>query len=179
MNKTASLLWVDLEMTGLDSNQDRIIEAAAIATDWDFTEVARFQAAVTVDQKIITARMNDEFWQANSAVRDELIKNSREQGQPIADVESALVKIVGDNFDIKQPIYLAGNSIHQDRRFIEREMPKLNKMLNYRMLDVSAWKVVFEHKYGKKFHKPEVHRALDDIKGSIKELKTYLKKVKI
>ena len=57
-------------------------------------------------------------------------------------------------------------------------VPLLSKKLHYRMLDVSAWKVVFEGKYGKKFAKPEDHRALEDIRGSIMELKYYLKKVK-
>ena len=78
-----------------------------------------------------------------------------------------------------EPILLAGNSIHQDRKFIDREWPNLGSLLHYRMLDVSAWKVVFDGKYGKRFAKPEAHRALDDIKGSIMELKYYLTKVRI
>ena len=69
---------------------------------------------------------------------------------------------------------LAGNSIHQDRKFIDREWPEVSRKLHYRMLDVSAWKVVFEGKYGKKFLKRETHRALDDIMGSIEELRWYL-----
>ena len=75
-------------------------------------------------------------------------------------------------------ILLGGNSIHQDRRFIDQWWPALSKRLHYRMLDVSAWKVVFEGKFAKKFAKPEDHRALEDIRGSIMELKYYLKKVK-
>jgi oligoribonuclease len=71
---------------------------------------------------------------------------------------------------------LAGNSIHQDRRFIEREWPRLNGRLHYRMLDVSAWKVVFENHFRSRINKPEAHRALDDIEGSITELKHYLTK---
>ena len=73
---------------------------------------------------------------------------------------------------------LAGNSIHQDRRFIVNEWHRLDVKLHYRMLDVSAWKVVFEGKYKKKFAKPEAHRAIEDIQGSIEELKYYLKKIK-
>ena len=72
---------------------------------------------------------------------------------------------------------LAGNSIHQDRRFIDHWWPQLAQRLHYRMLDVSAWKVVMEGKYGKKFAKPEDHRALEDIRGSIMELRYYLQKV--
>ena len=73
---------------------------------------------------------------------------------------------------------MGGNSIHQDRRFIRAEWKKLEKMLHYRMLDVSAWKVVMSAKFKRVFAKPENHRALDDIRGSIEELKFYLKKVK-
>ena len=70
-------------------------------------------------------------------------------------------------------VYLAGNSIHQDRKFIDKEWPKLSAKLHYRMLDVSAWKVYFENALGKKFVKRDLHRALDDINGSIEELKWY------
>lgn len=76
------------------------------------------------------------------------------------------------------PVLLAGNSIHQDRKFIDRWWPKFSRRLHYRMLDVSAWKVVMEGKYKKKFAKPENHRALEDIRGSIEELRYYLSKVK-
>ena len=65
----------------------------------------------------------------------------------------------------------------KDRKFIENEWGRLNARLHYRMLDVSAWKVVFEGKYKKKFAKPEAHRAMDDIRGSIEELKYYSKKI--
>jgi len=74
------------------------------------------------------------------------------------------------------PIYLAGNSVHQDQKFIEREMPRLNAKLHYRQLDVSAWKIIMENRRVR-FIKPEAHRAMSDIEGSIAELKFYLKKV--
>jgi oligoribonuclease len=79
---------------------------------------------------------------------------------------------------MKQPIYLAGNSIWNDRQFIEREWPRLNDKLHYRMLDVTAWKIVFENHFRTKINKPEAHRALDDIEGSIEELKVYLNRIK-
>ena len=65
-----------------------------------------------------------------------------------------------------------------DRRFIEHEWPRLNARLHYRMLDVSAWKVVFEGRFKKKYSKREAHRALDDIRGSIEELRYYMTKFK-
>jgi len=173
----ASLLWVDLEMTGLDPVKDQIIEVGAIATTWDFIEIARFESAVKVDDAFIKKHLTGEFWQKNSGSRDELLKQNSEATKDARQVEDELLKFLNKNFDLTQPIYLAGNSIHQDQKFIEREWPRLNARLHYRQLDVSAWKIIFENR-GVRFVKPEAHRAISDIEGSMDELKYYLKKVK-
>lgn len=169
--KKAKLLWVDLEMTGLDPEKDKILEVAAIATDMKLNEIARFEAVVKVDEKLMQSRMVGPFWDKNQATRAAL-QAQNATGAPIADVEKSLLNFTDKYFG--KEIYLAGNSIHQDRKFIEREMPTLNSKLHYRMLDVSAWKIYFEHALNQKFKKPENHRALDDIEGSIGELKWYL-----
>ena len=169
--KKAKLLWIDLEMTGLEPEKDRILEVAAIATDMKLEEIDRFEAVVKVDDDLIKERMVGEFWDKNAKARDGLIEQNKD-GKPEKDVENSLIEFLDKNFG--KEIYLAGNSIHQDRKFIEREMPDLNKRLHYRMLDVSAWKIYFENALDKKFVKPENHRALDDIEGSIEELKWYL-----
>ena len=169
--KRAKLLWIDLEMTGLDPAKDRILEVAAIATDIKLDEIARFTAIVKVPEELMKERMVGEFWEKNAKSRDALIAQNKD-GKPISEVEQELLKFLDDNFG--KEVYLAGNSIHQDRKFIEREMPELNKRLHYRMLDVSAWKIYFENALNKKYLKPENHRALDDIEGSIGELKWYL-----
>ena len=169
--KKAKLLWIDLEMTGLDPKKDKILEVAAIATDMQLEEVARYEAVVKVDDKLMKSRMVGDFWEKNSGSRDALIAQNA-SGKPVSEVEKALLDFLDKNFG--KEIYLAGNSIHQDRKFIENEMPELNSKLHYRMLDVSAWKIYFENALGKKFIKPENHRALDDINGSIEELKWYL-----
>ena len=174
--KEAKLLWVDLEMTGLDPVEDRILEVAAIATDWDFTEIARFEAVKKVGPTLMKKRMVGEFWEKYGLVRDALIKQN-DTGVNGRTVENQLLAFIDEHFDSEERVLLAGNSIHQDRKFIEREWPRLDARLHYRMLDVSAWKVVFEGKYRKKFTKPEAHRALEDIKGSIEEIKYYLKNV--
>ena len=115
-----------------------------------------------------------DFWEKNAKTREALMKNSRESGKSTKEVERELLKFIDDNFSAKEPVILAGNSIHQDRKFIDREWPEVAKRLHYRMLDVSAWKVVMEGKFKRKFTKKEEHRALDDILGSIEELKSYL-----
>ena len=177
MTKTATLLWIDLEMTGLDPTEDRILEVAAIATDWEFNEIARYEAVKKVGSQLMKTRMVGEFWEKFSAVRDALmVQNS--DGKAGRTIENELLAFVDTHFDDSQKVLLAGNSIHQDRKFIENEWPRLNEALHYRMLDVSAWKVVFDGKFGKKFAKPNAHRALDDIQGSIQELQYYLEKMK-
>ena len=173
----AKLLWVDLEMTGLDPVEDRILEVAAIATDWNYKELATFEAVKKVGSNLIKKRMVGEFWEKYSSVRDALIEQN-DSGANGRTVENQLLEFIDEHFDSDEPVLLAGNSIHQDRKFIENEWPRLNARLHYRMLDVSAWKVVFAGKYGKKFAKPEAHRALEDIRGSIEEIKYYAKKVK-
>ena len=174
MSKKASLLWVDLEMTGLSPVEDRILEVAAIATDWEMNEIATYTAVVKVDDALIRERMVGEFWEKNKASYDALVAQNAD-GRPSAEVEKDLLKFVDENFG--DTVYLAGNSIHQDRRFIENEWPELNAKLHYRMLDVSAWKIYFENARGDRFIKPDNHRALDDIRGSMEELKWYLRKI--
>ena len=137
----------------------------------ELNPVANYEAVVKVDDKLMQERMVGDFWEKNAKSRDAL-QAQNQNGKPIEEVERELLDFIDQNCD--KELYLAGNSIHQDRKFIENEMPELNKRLHYRMLDVSAWKIYFENALGKKFSKPENHRALDDINGSIEELKWYL-----
>lgn len=176
--KPKKLLWIDLEMTGLDPVEDRILEVAAIVTDWDFNEIATFEAVKKVGPQIVKKRMSTPFWDEYPAVREALAAQNQ-HGKSGRIVENELLKFIRKNIGPEDKILLAGNSIHQDRRFIENEWPRLADKLHYRMLDVTAWKVVFEGKFGKKFAKPEAHRALSDIRGSIEELQYYLKKCRL
>lgn len=165
-------------MTGLDPVDDRILEVAVIATDWEFTEIARYEAVKKVGPSLMKKRMVGEFWDKYASVRDALMAQN-ETGKNGRTVENELLAFIDEHFEAGERVLLAGNSIHQDRKFIENEWPRLNARLHYRMLDVSAWKVVFEGKYRKKFAKPEAHRAIEDIRGSIEEIKYYTKKIKV
>jgi oligoribonuclease len=176
--KTTRILWVDLEMTGLDANKDLILEIAAIVTDWEFKELAVYEGVVRHNARTLRKKLAaNPFWLGQLASRDGLIAQN-EHGKSLAKIEDELLVFIDKNFEKNTPVLLGGNSIHMDRRFITAQWPRLDARLHYRMLDVSAWKVVFDGKFGKKFAKPEEHRALGDIRGSIQELQYYLGKLK-
>lgn len=168
--KKAKLLWMDLEMTGLDPAEDRILEVACIWTGWDLEPMGEYRAVVKVPEKVLAERMVGEFWEKNKKARDDLIAQNQ-YGKDTLEVEQELAAIVEKHFG--REVYLAGNSIHQDRKFIAQEWKNLDEKLHYRMLDVSAWKIYIEKARGKKFVKKEAHRAMDDILGSIEEMKWY------
>lgn len=171
--KPKHILWVDLEMTGLDPALDRILEVAAIITDWEFNEIAVYEAVKKVGPNLMKTRMQGAFWEENAEVRDALMGQNL-TGKSGRTVENELLAFIDQHIGKDGKVLLAGNSIHQDRRFIANEWTRLDERLHYRMLDVSAWKVVFEGKFKKSFKKAEAHRALEDIRGSIAELKYYL-----
>ena len=166
------LLWVDLEMTGLNVEKEVIIETAAIVTDFDFTPLGQYHSVVKQEQKYLDA-MDD--WNQTHHKKSGLLEQIPSGKEPKL-VESELCALVNEHFKGEKAI-LAGNSIGQDRLFINKYMPELASLLNYRMLDVTAWKIVFKAKYNQEYKKKESHRALDDIQESIEELKFYLKSV--
>lgn len=174
------IIWLDLEMTGLDANADLILEVAAISTDWNFSELGTYEGVIKNDPMALETRFatNGAFWDLHPETKNGLIAQN-EAGKSLEQIEDELLQFIDAHFAPGQTVLLGGNSVHMDRRFITAYWPRLDARLYYRMLDVSAWKVVFEGKYGKKFAKPEVHRALEDIRGSIMELQYYLGKMSV
>lgn len=167
------LLWVDLEMTGLDSEKDVILEVAAEITDFSFKTLASYEARVKQKKETVVERMQKNIWWKDyPANRDEFVQKL-DAAKPSAEVEQDLVALVEAQFG-DEPAVLAGNSIHNDRNFIKQWWPQLDLKLHYRMLDVSALKILMQGKYGIEFEKKEVHRAFDDIQASIAELQYYL-----
>lgn len=167
------LLWIDLEMTGLDPQQDVILEVAAEITDFDFKTLANYEAIVRQPREIVVDRMQKNTWWADFPEnRDEFVQKL-DNGKPSEQVEAELIQLIEQHFG-SEPALLAGNSIHNDRNFIKKWWPQLDLKLHYRMLDVSAWKMLMQAKYGVQFEKKEVHRAFDDIQASIAELQHYL-----
>lgn len=167
------LFWVDLEMTGLDPTKDVILEVAAEITDFKFKTLASYEARIKQSKKTVLVRMQaNTWWREFPDNRDEFVQKL-DEGKPIAQVEQELVDLIKKHFG-DESVVLAGNSIHNDRLFIRQWLPALELKLHYRMLDVSAWKVFMQGRYGEVFEKNEVHRAFDDIQASIAELEYYL-----
>ena len=167
------LIWVDLEMTGLDSQNDVILEVAAEITDMQFKTLASYEAIVQQKREVVVGRMQKNNWWADYPEnRDEFIDKTA-NGKASTEVEQDLIALIEAQFG-NEPAVLAGNSIYNDRMFIKRWWPALDLKLHYRMLDVSAWKVYMQGRFGVNYEKREVHRAFDDIQASIAELQHYL-----
>ena len=167
------LIWVDLEMTGLDAQNDVILEVAVEITDFEFKTLASYEAIVQQPKDVVVDRMQKNIWWADFPEnRDEFISKT-ETGKPSDQVQKEIVELIEAHFGEERAV-LAGNSIHNDRNFIKYWWPEFDLKLHYRMLDVSAWKVFMQGAYGIQFEKKEVHRAFDDIQASIAELQYYL-----
>ncbi|QQS20270.1 oligoribonuclease [Candidatus Saccharibacteria bacterium] len=170
------LLWVDLEMTGLDASQDVILEVAAEVTDFELNTLETYEAIVAQPAEIVVARMQkNSWWRGYPENRDEFIRKTSDEktAKPSYIIEQELVALIEQHFGA-EPAVLAGNSIYNDRKFIARYWPKLDLKLHYRMLDVSAWKVFMQGRFGVNYEKADVHRAQEDIQASIAELQNYL-----
>ncbi len=160
-----------MEMTGLDVEKEVIIEVAAIITDMNFTELATFESVVRQPQTYLD---NMDKWNKEHHGKSGLTAKVPMGAEP-SYVEGKLVELVDRFFpDPKERPMIAGNSIAQDRLFIDKYFKQFSKRLHYRSLDVSSWKIVFREKFGKEVKKTNQHRALDDIRESIQELQYYL-----
>lgn len=164
------LLWVDLEMTGLDFQNDVIIEVAAEITDMDFKTIASYEALVSQPEEKLTG-MNE--WAQAQHDASGLTERVRQEGKPEEQVTQEFCDFIKKHFG-DEPATLAGNSIHNDRNFMKQCWPAVDACLHYRMMDVSAWKIIMQSKYGVFFEKKDEHRALQDIQASIAELQYYL-----
>jgi len=171
--KDTNLIWIDLEMTGLNPDADRILEIATIVTDHHLNVLAE-GPVVAIQQS--QARLDEmDAWNTEHHAKSGLIQRVRESpyNEAIAETQTLdfLAQYVPPN---KSP--MCGNSICQDRRFLWRYMPNLERYFHYRHVDVSTIKVLAQYwapKIAAGFSKASTHLALQDIRDSIEELKYY------
>ena len=171
------LVWLDMEMTGLEPSRERIIEIATILTDGQLHEIAVGPELVIHQSDEILAAMDD--WNTKHHRASGLTERVR--ASTVTDAEARTIAFIDAHMSARERPVLAGNSIHQDRRFIRHYMPLLEKRLHYRMVDVSTIKELARRWYpqlvAKQKAKKETHRALDDIRESIEELRFYKQSV--
>ena len=174
-NQNLNLIWIDLEMTGLDPLQERIIEIATVVTDSELNVVAEGPSiAINQSEKLLQAM--DE-WNTNQHGKSGLTEKVRKSSVTEAQAEAATLEF------LKQWVPegvspMCGNSIGQDRRFLVRYMPELADYFHYRNLDVSTLKELVKRwkpELINGFNKKGSHLAMDDIYDSIKELAYYRK----
>ena len=168
-----NLCWLDMEMTGLSPETDRIIEVAVIITDSDLNVLAQSPVyAVHQSDEVLDAM--DE-WCAATHGRTGLTQRVRESQHTEAEVEQNLLDFIAAWIPA-QASPMCGNSVHQDRRFMQKYMPRLEAHFHYRNLDVSTLKELAKRwnpAVAKGVVKRGSHKALDDILESIEEMRYY------
>lgn len=172
-NKDKNLIWIDLEMTGLDTQQDKIIEIATIVTDSDLNVIAEGPMLAIHQSDEIMNGMDE--WNTRQHGASGLTKRVKESTIDEAEAERQTIAFLEQHVT-KGKSPMCGNSICQDRRFLARCMPELEAYFHYRNLDVSTLKelaVRWAPGISNGFTKNSSHLALDDTRDSINELKYY------
>lgn len=166
-----SMLWVDLEMTGLDPKVDSIIEIASLVTD-DQLNIIEEGPELVVHLPSERFQKMDQ-WNQEHHTKSGLWEKVLSSNMTLAEAEERTLDFARRHFGPNQA-QLAGNSIWQDRRFITEQMVKFDQYLHYRMIDVSTVKLLCKKWFPQHgFRKRNSHRALEDIKESVNELKFY------
>ena len=173
MDKSSNLIWIDLEMTGLDTTSDTIIEIATIVTDKHLNELAE-GPGLAVGQARATMDAMDE-WNTRQHGESGLTARVIASDNSLQDAERRTLSFLSEWVD-DGASPMCGNSICQDRRFMARQMPALERYFHYRNLDVSTLKILAQlwaPEVASGFDKESTHRALADIRDSIAELLWY------
>ena len=171
-----NLIWIDMEMSGLSPDNDRVLEVAIVITDSQLTVVAEGPVKVVHQPDDVFERMDS--WNKSTHKKSGLIDRSKASTQNEAEVEAELIAFLAQ-YSPASGSPMCGNSICQDRRFLAKHMPKLEAFFHYRNLDVSTLKELAKRwKPGIMggFAKHGKHEALADIHESIEELKYYKEK---
>ncbi|MDK8823238.1 oligoribonuclease [Corynebacterium coyleae] len=178
-DKDNRIVWVDLEMTGLDPSRHVIVEVAALVTDAELNIIDDGVDLVVHATDAELAEMDDFVTEMHSS--NGLLDDIKASTVSIEEAEDAVLELVAKHCDPAHPTPLAGNSIATDRAFIRAQMPRLDDALHYRMIDVSTVKELSRRWFPKAYYnQPEkgmAHRALADIVESIRELDYYRRAV--
>ena len=172
-SKSENLVWIDLEMTGLDTNHDHIIEIATIVTDSQLELVAEGPVIAIHQPETVLAGMDE--WNRRTHGESGLVERVRQSAASVRDAELRTLEFLRSHA-AEGASPMCGNSICQDRRFLAREMPELERFFHYRNLDVSTIKELARRwapDVLSSLQKSSRHLAIEDIRESIEELRHY------
>uniref|UniRef100_A0A182SZ86 Probable oligoribonuclease n=1 Tax=Anopheles maculatus TaxID=74869 RepID=A0A182SZ86_9DIPT len=169
-----NLVWIDLEMTGLDVDKDRILEIACIVTDSQLNILAKGPNVIIHEPNTVLNEMDD--WCKDHHAKSGLIEAVKKSPYSLEQAEQQVLDFV-KQYCPERSCPMAGNSIYMDRLFVRKHMPTLNEYLHYRVIDVSTVKELCK-RWSKDVYdsgppKMFAHRSMDDIEDSIKEIKYY------
>lgn len=170
------LLWLDLETSGLDSDTSDILQVAFALTNFDLSITHGFHEYTIYQDKSIIDNMDP--WCRDQHMKSGLLDHVFKSEHSIIDAENAILRLLNSEKAVKDTVYIAGNSVHFDKKFVDRYMKRLSKMLSYRIVDVSTLSIIFKNTqsdiYLNKPHKRFLHTALSDIEESVNEYSYYL-----
>lgn len=168
------IVWIDLEMTGLEPETDRIIEIASLITDGDLNILAEGPNVAIWQPEDVLAAMDQ--WNQDTHGESGLIDRVRASEYSVEDAERMTLEFL-EPWTKPRTSPLAGNTIHQDRRFLVKYMPKFEQYLHYRIIDVSTVKELASRWFPEQFRerppKNDDHMALSDVRASVEELRYY------
>ena len=168
------LVWIDMEMTGLDPSQHRILEIATLITNAELEIVGEGPELVIHQSEEVLEGMNE--WSRTQHAGSGLVDRVRRSATSVTEAETSTLEFIARHCEVGAAP-LSGNSVHLDRRFLQHHMPKLEAHLHYRNVDVSTLKELVRRWYPSAFagapKKADRHRALDDLHDSIAELRYY------
>ncbi len=168
-----NLIWIDLEMTGLDTVNDHIIEIATVVTDNDLNILAKGPDLAIFQSELIINSMNS--WNTDSHEQSGLTEKVRNSKISEKEAEQETLEFLKKYLN-KNTSPMCGNSVHQDRMFLKKHMPKLEAFFHYRNLDVSSFKIasaLWNSDFEEPFIKEDLHTAMADTLESIAEMKHY------
>ena len=168
-----SLVWMDMEMTGLDPDRDTVLEIATLVTDDDLNIIAEGPVFAVSQSEATLAGMDE--WNQRTHGESGLLDRVRKSGVSLAEAESQTLQFIKAHVGEKTAP-LCGNTVWQDRRFLYRHMPTLEAYLHYRIIDVSTLKELarrWQPAIASGFRKQGAHTALADIRESLDELRYY------
>jgi len=174
--KTDQLVWMDMEMTGLDPDSDRVLEIAVLITDGSLNILSEGPALVLHQSDAVLSAMDE--WNATHHTASGLVDRVRRSTVDEAQAQERILAFLRE-YVPPSAAPLCGNTIWQDRRFLVRHLPEVEKYLHYRNVDVSTVKELVHRWYPElpRFSKAKGHTALADIRESIAELRYYRERV--